>query len=340
MTQIQHSENSENLSSGELVAAGEYSLEGMKSLFYLMNAKPDTTIQLLEGRKKITIAEIRDLNDRIQRKLQNHDIIGQIASINLIFEKGKIQDYSTWAEFEREKWNTLNNKTEAISITWDISLKLPRYQNPQRHTLKVRIGQSVSPKDMMELIFNSDNMTELREKRAIGVVKVDFIDQVIASELIANVTNWHEGLQKLSGEKGIQKIFEKYQNLFVGIVHNFTPVALLAIYHYYFIAFCSWGNSTSFSLANIQLILIIFLGLFFLGSMIGKRLAKWTNKKIDDYKGISQFEITKGDENAVNEAKVNNSDVTRKLITKIAFMLLTPVAAFFIRHLLEKWFNN
>ena len=45
-----------------------------------MNAKPDTSIQLLEGRKKITLAEIRDLNERIQRKLQNHDLIGQIAS--------------------------------------------------------------------------------------------------------------------------------------------------------------------------------------------------------------------------------------------------------------------
>src|SRR5690606_4382656 len=213
------------------------------------------------------------------------------------------------------------------------SLKLPRYQNPQRHTLKVRIGQSVSPKDMMELVFNSDNMTELREKRAIGIVKVDFIDQVIAGELIANVTNWYEGLQKMPGEKGIQKIFEKHQNLIIGIVHNFTPVAILAIYHYYFIAFCNWGNSNSFSLANIQLILIIFLALFFIGSMTGKRLARWTDTKIDDYKGISQFEITKGDENAISEAKINNSDVTKKLLIKILLMVATPIVAFFVRHL-------
>src|SRR5690606_37264507 len=148
----------------------------------------------------------------------------------------------------------------------------------------------------------SDNINELLEKRAIGVVKVDFMDQVIAGELIANVSNWYDGLVKLRGKQGCQMIFEKYQKIIVALIHNFTPVMILTIYHYYFLSFCSWGNTNSFTLSNIQSMLIMFIGVFFIGSMIGKRLTKWTNNKIDDYKGVSQFEITKGDEIALSEA--------------------------------------
>ncbi len=330
MIQIQENPN--------LPVAGKYSLDDVKSFFYLMNAKPDTSIQLLKGRKKVTLAEIRDLNERIQRKLENHDLIGQIASINLIFEKGKIQDYATWAEFERETWNTINNKTDAISLVWDISIKLPKYQNPQRHTLKVRVGQAVSPKDMMELVFNSDNMSELMEKTADGIVKVDFIDQIIAGELIDKVVTWYDGLKKMPDDIGFQKILEKYQQILVGSIRNFTPVILLTIYNYYFVGFCKWASlTTNITFANIQLFLISFITIFFVGSMIGRLFSNWVDKKIDQYKGLNQFEITKGDENAMHESITNNNSITRKIMTKAGLTVVGTAVAFAVRHLLEIW---
>jgi len=334
MTNIQKTKDEENLPS----LAGKYNLDDVKSFFYLMNAKPDTSIQLLEGRKKISIAEIRDLNERVQRKLENHDLFGQIASINLIFEKGKIQDYATWAEFERETWHTINNKTDCIALTWDISIKLPKYQNPQRHTLKVRIGNSISPKDIMELVFNSDNPSEIKEKRAIGVVKVDFIDQVIASELIEKVVSWYDGLKKMPNGIGVQKFMEKNQSLVAGTVFNFTPILFLAIYHYYFIAFCDWGKLTAnLNIANIQLFLIVFVSVFYTGKIFAQKFAEWIDKKIDEYKGLSQFEITKGDENAVYDAQLNNNSITKKIMTKAGLAIFGTVVAFAIRHLFEHW---
>jgi hypothetical protein len=265
-------------------------------------------------------------------------LVGQIATINLIFEKGKIQDYATWAEFERETWHTINKKTDSISLTWDISIKLPKYENPQRHTLKVRIGNSISPKDMMELVFNSDNPSELKEKRAIGVVKVDFIDQVIAAELIEKVVSWYDGLKKTPNDFGIQRFMEQNQSFIAGTVFNFTPILFLAIYHYYFIAFCSWGKATSnLNIASIQLFLIVFVTVFFTGKIIAQKFAQWIDKKIDEYKGLSQFEITKGDENAIYDAKTNNYSITKKIFLKAGLAIVGAVVAFLIRHLLELW---
>jgi hypothetical protein len=49
MTDIKIINDQENLP----VVTGKYSLDDVKSFFYLMNAKPDTSIQLLEGKKKL-----------------------------------------------------------------------------------------------------------------------------------------------------------------------------------------------------------------------------------------------------------------------------------------------
>jgi len=334
MTDIQKSNDEANLP----VVAGKYSLEDVKSFFYIMNAKPDTSIQLLEGRKKISISEIRDLNARVQRKLENHNLIGQIASINLFFEKGKIQDYSSWAEFQKETWHLINNKTDSITLTWDIFIKLPKYQIPQWHTLKVRIGNSISPKEMKELIFNSDNPSEIKEKRAIGVVKVDFIDQVIASELIEKVITWYDGLKKMSNDNAIQKFLEKNKSLITSIVFNFTPILFLSIYHYYFIAFCNWGKlRANLNINNIQIFLILFITVFYTGKIFAQKFAKWIDNKIDEYKALSQFEITKGDQHPFHDAQINNNSITKKIMANAGLVFVGTIAVFLIRNLLEKW---
>lgn len=78
----------------------------------------------------------------------------------------------------------------------------------------------------------------------------------------------------------MQKIMEKNQDLIVGIVHNFTPVLLLSIYHYYFTAFCSWGNlTTNLSIGNIQFLLITFITVFLLVQCLLKDLQNGQIKK-------------------------------------------------------------
>jgi hypothetical protein len=91
------------------------------------------------------------------------------------------------------------------------------------------------------------------------------------------------------------------------------------------------------NIANIQLFLILFVAIFYTGRIFAQKFAKWVDKKIDEYKGLSQFEITKGDENAVHDAQINNNSITKKIITKAALAIIGTAIAFVIRHLLELW---
>jgi hypothetical protein len=95
-------------------------LSDLKSLFYQLNAKPDTEIRLLPRGKTVELSDIRSINDQVGAKIRNYNVVAEIASVNFILSNRKIKDFSTWAEFERERWDTVNERIESLSITWDM----------------------------------------------------------------------------------------------------------------------------------------------------------------------------------------------------------------------------
>src|SRR4028118_867365 len=104
------SQTSETLGIVPQQAGANLTLDDFKSLFYKLNAKPDTEIRLLPGKKTLELADIRSINEQIEAKIRNHDLTANVASINFILSNKKIKDYSIWAEFERENWETLNER--------------------------------------------------------------------------------------------------------------------------------------------------------------------------------------------------------------------------------------
>jgi hypothetical protein len=213
---------------GQLIPLDEF-----KSIFYQLNAKPDTEIRLLPGKKNLELADIRSINEQVSAKLRNHDLVSDIASITFVLSNRKIKDYGAWAEFERENWDTINEKVSMITIKWDVAIKLPQYQLPQRHSLKVRIGNEIPPKDIFQLILTSDDIVELMEARTPSICKVDFVNDFLATELINIVTNWHEGLRDLPEANPLSSFLFKYGKLLSEIIQYCSPIVLLTIFHQY-----------------------------------------------------------------------------------------------------------
>jgi hypothetical protein len=316
-------------------------LDTFKSVFYWVNAKPDTQIKAFEGRKKISLSEIRYLKDGIDKKLKLHLVENYIASINFILTEGNIKDYGSWAEFERENWNTINSRTRSINITWDMTLALPGFAIPQRHTLKLRIGAAIPPKDMFQIMFTSDDSSELVELRADAVCKVDFVNQTLANELMLIVDNWYQGLQKVDEAEGFQKFLtDKQQFIIVGIA-NFTPVIVFFIYHLYFSLFCAKNIvADNINLVSLQSILVTGMFVFTIGILLGKYYARWTDKRIDKFKHYSGFLISKGDEN-YNIEIIKENNKNKDTISKRAFLgVVTAVVSVCVKYLIEHFLLN
>lgn len=319
MSELQGSENSSLISQqpGQLIPLDEF-----KSVFYQLNAKPDTQICLLRGKKNLGLSDIRNINERISAKLKNHDVVAEIATINFVLSKRKIKDYSTWAEFERENWNTVNEKVRTLTIKWDVAIKLPQYKLPQRHSLKVRIGTEIPPKDIFQLMFTSDDITELMEARTPSICKVDFVNDILADELVSIVSNWHEGLHDLPDSSPVNTFLTKRGKLLSEIVRYSFPVALLSIsYQYYDYFMPLLGVQEQIVLKDIEVLLIILVAIFLTGTFLGFKLERFIDERINKFEEYPIFSITRGDVKAVEEFEKTNKNLTNQIIARFLWVL-------------------
>lgn len=321
--------------------AVSFNVDNAKSLLYRVNAKPDSQIRLLKGKRVITIADIRNINEIILKRVHNNDVQNYTASVNIAIDKNDIKEYSVWDEFVREDWGTINARTTSLTIIWDFYVKLPFYELPQRHTMKIRVGKEIAPKDMFQLMFTSDNPSEIKEMSSDAICKIDFVNQMLATDLLNYISNWYEGLIEVPKVKGIQKFLSQYQEIATGIVHNFIPVLFLLIYVVYANVLChNWSVNNITTLSNINWILLSFVTVFFVGFMFARAFAMWVDRKIDKYKEYSQFTITKGDENSQKTIKEDNWAITREILWKVALTILGCVISILIKPIIENWLGN
>lgn len=301
-------------------------LDDFKALFYQLNAKPDTEIRLLPGEKTLELADIRSINEQIAAKLRNHDITAEIASINFILSNKKIKDYSAWAEFEREDWGTVNEKIQTLTINWDIAIKLPQYMLPQRHSIKLRVGADIPPKDIFQLILTSDNMQELMEAQSPSVCKVDFINNIIAVELLNVVSNWHEGLRNSPEPALIQKVLKKWGNLLSEIIRYTSPIVLLTIacqYSIYLLPVLGVGKEVS--LENFQKTSIFLAAIFMIGLFLGFKIERFIDERIGKFEQHPRFSITRGDRNAIEEFSKINENLSRQIVVRFFWVLFAII---------------
>ena len=138
-------------------------LDQFKSIYYLLNAKPDSQIRLLKENKKLNFEDLLELNASVISKLKTESLETSITTITVVFKNKKVNTYNNWLEFERTNWQ-ISDQTLSISINWDINIKLPEHELPQRHTLKVRLGSPIRPNEIFQLMMTSDKDDELMEK--------------------------------------------------------------------------------------------------------------------------------------------------------------------------------
>jgi len=332
MTEISKSEKHPNLP-----AKPNLDLDTFKSIYYWANAKPDTQIKFFRKRKKIELSDIYDLNQRVNQKLNLHKIQTYIVSLNFILTEGNVKEYASWAEFERENWGTINQRVESINLTWDLTFSIPTFAMPQRHTLKVRIGNAIPPKDMFQIMFTSDEPSELMESQAEGLVKIDFINQVLANELIQIVTNWQEGLKDVTKPKSIIRFLEKRERYIRSSIEYFVPIIIVSLSYLYHDLLCNHFNfSKELNLISIQKVALIFLTLFGFGQLIAKYLSSWFSKKVVKFKHENGIIISKGDKNYIEEINKENQSVLGQIALKVFISIVATIILIGLKFIILK----
>lgn len=214
-----------------LVSKQEVFEKDFKSVFYQLTAKPDNMSKVYTKDTSIELDDIKLLNDRVVEKLQSHyEDAGFMISVYVKFANGKVKEFSSWNAFEAHQWYE-SESINRIVITWEFNAKLPQYQVPQKHTLTVKMSNSMRPEEMLNIIFtgNIQELEELDRNFFPVVARVDFIDRILGDELLNIVSDWVKSLKNAIVEKSKIILFLKRNKAKISTILNFITYIVVAV---------------------------------------------------------------------------------------------------------------
>ena len=301
-------------------------IEQFKSLFYLAKGKRDTQIKLYNENKVFNLQNVIDLNDKIEQKLLNYSVSNKLTSITINLSKNNINVYGNWQEFLNEKWET-GEKTETITIDWDFEMVLPNriHTLPQTHSLKVRMGNKLKPNEIFHIMMTGGEEFDIEESKAQLVAKVDFINNLIATELLGIVGDWYKSLQENEKDNNINKFFGKNWSklrMVFEVLIIMSGLLLLFPITKYFLPIKV--NSINF----LKCIFTVVAGVFITFSIFS-RIANYSSRQLDskvnkltDY---PYFMLTSGDRNELVKNEKKNKGIRREVILNLSVTLILAI---------------
>ena len=178
--------------------------QNASSLLALMHGKSDSICRLFYKEIIINLKQLRLLNQTINEKLALNQVPAITTNVDISLRNKKIFSFKTWNEFEVFPFDVQNSAVSSIFIQWDFFLLLEQYRIPQRHTLSLRISSSPNPSDVIKAIVNGglDSDTDIDVQICTMWCKVDFINHILAEELINVVDSWNSLCECAISKKG------------------------------------------------------------------------------------------------------------------------------------------
>ncbi len=315
-------ENELELKDGEIATMNDSHIEQFKSLYYLLKGKRDTDIKLFNGVKQFSYDDIVELNNKMYKKLDIHRVVTDIVTVTVGLDNKEIISFGSWNEFVTYDWKISAN-TKYITLEWDFNIILPNQEHnvPQTHTVRVRIGNSLKPNEMIQVIFMGGEEYDFEEAAAQMSCKIDFVNTEISKDIKVVVSGWYDALTNNSEDhKLIKFILRNEAKLQHTIILSFI-ISSIILMNYLHFALNDWllqfvngdieHRSFMFLTSSIAVLYLFYQS----GRLFAERMAK---KQIGKLVRNPIFEFTKGDENRMKEVSKEN----KKLIRRIGVTIL------------------
>lgn len=306
------------------------SVQDFQSFFYLFNAKPDRETKFFADNKVVSVSNIIDLNDLVQEKLRLHEIVTNQVSVIVSLDNNRTLEYGTWVKFLDEKWHTAA-VTKNVTVIWDFTVKLPGYKFPQRHTVKLRIGQKLKPKDLFELVMNHEDEDQLHDAFSHSICSIDFINPIISSEMFHKVETWHKTLPKNFYSSRLHSFLRKHskkiETLIILLVLT-TGCILLYGASRPFLSYVLPNSNDQIFYTKIYGGLLLSMVALFVFYQAGHLWANGTAKFIDKLRTAALFSFTKGDQNANDDNAKKNNTIAKGIGAKLAVTVILNILAF------------
>lgn len=323
--------NSELTTLAQCQTPSNIDIETFKSAYYILKAKRDTDIKLYDDDKSFTFDDFKELNSKIYNKLQNHVYITDMVNIVVGMKNRETKYFGNWNEFHNYDWN-IAQVVKYISLEWTFQICLPGKSIPQEHSLRIKIGNDLTPNEVISLLFANSNDVDIEEAQAQMVCKIDFVNSQFCSELFGVVSEWYNALP-ITGTRGKHRVYkwiannDDYTTVLIQVLLLFAGVLCVnACYS----LFANYLNTLPITMQNVRIfstsIFILFLFYF-----IGRFLAKHAFNKISKLRRPHTIEITKGDKNMHNEVINHNKKLVWGVIKDFIIALIVNIICIYFQ---------
>jgi len=302
------------------------SINNLHALLALLHGKSDSKSQTFS--KEVTVDKLRlsTLHLNICEKLSTHSIPALITTANVLLNNRKVIDFKSWDEFESFKWENIDHSIESIVLEWDFFLKLQNFESPQRHKLTLKIHSS--PLDDF-IILNG----EFERNNATMSCRVDFINHVLADELLNIVGDWcNLCAPALLNPK--YKIFLFENKFFFAKMCQFLTILSLVFAIGIFVKICI--DIPQITVAILLYALLFLVAFHFLVVTLSGYLGQFIFNKLKSLLSVHIFDITEGDKKRrllLKQKSLSTKNAVIILFFNVFVPLILGITFYFLDHL-------
>mgnify|MGYP007098661058 CR=1 FL=1 len=309
-------------------------IKEFQSLYYALNARPDTITKLFFNKVILEMSDILTLEDMIKEKLALHYQEGQFGktSVTVTTNKHKVYEFDDIELFRVHNWNS-SESIEGIVLTWDFYIVISGYENPQRHKLTVKLSSGLRPEEVINLIFSGklEDVQSIEAQQATIVAQMDFIDNLLGQEFLNIVENWVNLLQAHSEKNKfilLLKRFRKYVAYYMNYLLFFLTLATLLIGFNMMMRQLEVAVISEFTIQqfnNCVNYIVISAIICYIILHIGRNAANKVFRRLVEYGEDFIFNITKEDQNRYKKTQQQETKSVVVVFVHLAFSIILNV---------------
>lgn len=309
-------------------------IKEFQSLYYALNARPDTITKLYTNKVILNMEDILTLESMIQDKLSLHSQEGQFGknSVNVTTNKHKVYNFDNTELFHAHNWNTAES-IESIILTWDFYMVIAGYENPQRHKLTVKLSSGLKPEEVISLIFSGklEDVQNIDAQQATIVAQMDFIDNRLGQEFLNIVDEWVNILQTHTEKNKLilwLKQVRKYVAYYINYLFFFLVSLTLLIGFNVMMNQLEMTTMSEFTIkqfnncVNYIVISVIFCYIIL---HIGQNIANKVFRRLVEYGEDFIFNITKEDQNRYRKTQQREMRSIFVVLMHLVFSIILNV---------------
>jgi len=304
------------------------SLQVLQSIYHELTGRTEQVTKSYEEPLKIVQCDLEQLNARIQQALEQYNVKAETSEFIVFYQNDTNDRFSSFERFK--SFNAgCSSAVESVLFKYNFMLLLPKTNQPQGYTLTIRIvSQVVLEKKMRRHLFELPKIIRLMGGRT-AVVTIDYIDYMVARNLLDIVDGWFQTLSKSRVSSTID--FIRKRSSYIPLISRYTVGAFVVFLIYQAIPILLPTTSTLTQFAYFSL--IAFSGLFTAYKLAG-HLGSAAEDAIDRWNPISYVQLTAGDKKQIEEIETDNKKTIFLALLNLMGSFIVAVSARIVANIL------